>query len=413
MVIILRALRNVIKLLYNTIMYIALLGRQPSLSLAELERVFGSENVHSFSRSAASVNTEKFDIVRLGGTLKAGVVDFTSHSNDWSAISQQIISHYSKIFSKHEGKITLGISVYDMNVSPSQVQKVGLILKTLLKKQGVSLRLIPNQTSSLSSATSHHNKLGLAENKVEIIVVGKQGSTMVARSTGSQNITAYSKRDQARPKRDAFVGMLPPKLAQIMINMAAGKVALDKTKTSQMRLLDPFCGTGVILQEAALSGFQIYGTDLSDKMIDYTEENIKWLFQTHHIGTVTNIHQGDAMDTKWSQPIDIVASETYLGQPFSAPPSPEKLRQVIKNCEFIISSFLENISAQISRGTVLCIAVPAWKDKDGKFTHLAINKYYAKLNLQQIRLKTSGSDHLVYHREDQVVGRELLLLEKI
>lgn len=394
-------------------MYIALLGRQPSLSLAELERVYGHENVHGFSRSVASVNSEKFDIERLGGTLKAGIVDFTVSHDDWSTVSQQLISHYSKLFSKHEGKITLGISVYDFGVSPSQVQKVGLVIKTLLKKQGISLRLVPNQASSLSSATSHHNKLGLSSNKIEIIVARRPGSTIVSRSTGSQNITAYSKRDQARPKRDAFVGMLPPKLAQIMVNMAAGKNSIDKNKTASMRLLDPFCGTGVILQEAALSGFQIYGTDLSEKMVEYTEENIKWLFNTHHIGTVTNIHQGDAMETKWSQPIDLVASETYLGQPFSAPPSPEKLRQVVKNCEFIISSFLDNISSQISIGTVLCLAVPAWKDKQGNFTHLPISKYYAKSNLQQIRLKTAGNEPLVYHREDQVVGRELLLLEKI
>lgn len=394
-------------------MYIALLGRQPSLSLAELERVYGSENVHSFSRSVASVNTEFFNIERLGGTLKAGIVDITTNHDDWSSISQQIISHYSKIFSKHEGKITLGISVYDFNVSSSQVQKVGLVIKNLLKKQNVSLRLVPNQAPSLSSATSHHNKLGLSDNKVEIIVARRPGSTLVARSTGSQNITAYSKRDQARPKRDAFVGMLPPKLAQIMVNMAAGKNATDTTKTNSMRLLDPFCGTGVILQEAALSGFQIYGTDLSEKMVDYSEENLKWLFQTHRVGTVTNIHQGDAMDTKWSQPIDLVASEIYLGQPFSAPPSTEKLRQVVKNCEFIASSFLANISSQVSSGTVLCIAVPAWKDKQGDFTHLPISKYFAKANLQQIKLKTVGNDPLIYHREDQIVGRELVLLEKI
>jgi hypothetical protein len=119
------------------------------------------------------------------------------------------------------------------------------------------------------------------------------------------------------------------------------------------------------------------------------------------------------MDTKWSQPIDLVASEIYLGQPFSAPPSTEKLRQVVKNCEFIASSFLANISSQVSSGTVLCIAVPAWKDKQGDFTHLPISKYFAKANLQQIKLKTVGNDPLIYHREDQIVGRELVLLEKI
>lgn len=46
-----------------------------------------------------------------------------------------------------------------------------------------------------------------------IIIIQHNSRTIIAESIGAQNITALAKRDQTRPKRDAFVGMLPPKLA--------------------------------------------------------------------------------------------------------------------------------------------------------------------------------------------------------
>jgi len=394
-------------------MYIAVLGRQTDISMAELERVYGDVSVNHFSKYTATVNHPTFVLDRLGGSLKAAKVDLTINGNDWSSASQQIISYYSKLFYKSQAKITLGISVYDSNLSSSQVQKVGIVLKSMLKNKGISMRLVPNQTPALSSATSHHNKLGLNDTKIELIIAFGKTSIVIGRSIGTQNITAYSKRDQARPRRDPFVGMLPPKLAQIMINLATGDLSLDDSKKSKATILDPFCGTGVILQEAALSGFQIYGTDLSQKMIDYTSENLKWLFTTHKIGTVTKLHIGDAMDTTWHQPLDYVVSEVYLGQPFSAPPTPDKLRQVVKNCEFITANFIKNISKQLKTGSTMCLAVPAWKNQSGSFTHLPIKKYLSLNNLAEIKTKTAIKSPLIYHREDQIVARELLLLSKV
>lgn len=394
-------------------MYIAVLGRQPEISLFELQRVFGEHNVNYFSKYIATINTSSFQIDRLGGTLKAARIDLTIPTKDWNTASQQIISFYSKLFYKQDTKITLGISTYGLPVSSFQVQKVGIVMKNMLKSKGLAMRLVPNQTPALSSATSHHNKLGSSDKKIEIVISGNNKNIIVGRSIGTQNITAYSRRDQKRPKRDAFVGMLPPKLAQIMLNLAAGNISLDNKQKAKMTVLDPFCGTGVILQEAALSGFQIYGSDLSQKMVDYTSENLKWLFETHKIGTVTKLHVGDAMDTDWHKPIDLVVSEVYLGQPFSAPPSDEKLRQVLKNCEYITAGFLKNISHQVKSGTVFCLAIPAWKDSHGSFVHLPIKKHLVTLGYKELLTELTQKSPLLYYREDQIVARELILITKL
>ena len=384
-------------------MHIAILGRQPALGMAELEQLYGSTATRWFSDISALVDSSSFDFEHLGGTQKAGRV-VSELRGDWRQVSMKLVSAYTQAWADHEGKITLGISAYGFNANPRDIQKTGIILKSKLKERGVSLRLIPNTDAALSSATSHHNKLGLSNNHVELLVVrGLNGAVVIAESVGAQNITALAARDQGRPKRDAFVGMLPPKLARMMVNLAP----IDAG-----RVLDPFCGTGVLLQEAALLGYDVYGTDLVPKMVNFSQANMDWLVDTHRITPSITLDTGDAMSYQWQQPIDAVSCEAYLGQPFSAPPSPGKLVEVRGNCNHIISEFLRNIAPQLAPGTPLCVAVPAWRDNTGHFTHLPLIDSVGALGYNRTSLRHVHNDQLLYYREDQVVARELLLLTK-
>ena len=384
-------------------MHIAILGRQPALGVAELEQLYGASSVRWFSDSSAIVDSPKFDFNRLGGTQKAGRI-VAELSGDWRKVSMRIVREYTLAWADHQGKITLGLSAYGFTATAREVQKTGIILKSKLKEKGVSLRLVPNAEPALNTATSHHNKLGLSDNHVELLVVrAGNGKVVVAESVGAQNITDLASRDQARPRTDSFVGMLPPKLARMMVNL---------TGVASGRVLDPFCGTGVLLQEAALLGFDVYGTDLSEKMVRYSTENLDWLTNRYSLDSKVVIEQGDAMTHAWVGSLDAIATETYLGQPFSAPPSPAKLTGVRGNCNHIISEFLKNIAPQLDDGTPLCVAVPAWRDTRGDFTHLPLVNTLEKLGYKQITLQHVTAEQLLYYREDQVVAREILLLKR-
>jgi tRNA G10 N-methylase Trm11 len=394
-------------------MYIAILGRQPELGIAELERVFGGKSITMLSPQTVSINTDHFDVQRFGGVPKAGKIIAELPRSDWHQISQSIVGHYATKWSSFEGKITLGISVYDIKISSRDVQQTGIILKQKLKKSGVSMRLVPNTDPALNTAVSHHNKLGLSDNKIELLIVGiSGGKTIIAESSGAQNITAYARRDQERPKRDAFVGMLPPKLAQIMINLASPYNLKSKINNLPAVILDPFCGTGVILQEAVLMGYTAYGTDLSEKMVSYSHDNLEWLSEGYRTKFDYKLSAGDAMTTKWKQPIDAVVGETYLGQPFSAPPSPAKLVEVVENCNHIISEFLKNLAPQIKAGTPICIAIPAWRDARGGLTHLPLVETVGRFGFKRHEFTNISQNDMVYFRENQVVARELLVLTK-
>ena len=438
-------------------MYITLLGRQPEISLAELAAVFGADCVNRISQQFAEVQTSQFDITTLGGTIKCAeiITELPVSRTDKASLlaaSRFITQHYQAKWAHSPHKITLGLSAYNLAVGARDVQKTGLILKSSLKKSGTSLRLIPNDQPALSTATAHNNKLGSSPHKVELLLVKTTDRRLIiAESRGVQNITAYTRRDRHRPKRDAFVGMLPPKLAQIMLNLALGAGpltgqrscgnsvtrsasslsdkpmvlrtalpdAFDLEETAGSRaavtILDPFCGTGTVLQEALLRGCDVVGSDLSQKMVDYTTENLAWLQSTftapsRPVGRVIDIHQADATTHHWpnSENLTAVVCETYLGQPFSAPPASQKLAEVAGNCNHIITGFLANIRPQLAPNTPLCIAVPAWYDASGHATHLPLIK-----NLQQLGYYQLNRTPLIYRRPDQIVARELLVLKPI
>jgi tRNA G10 N-methylase Trm11 len=421
-------------------MFITQLGRQPELSFAELAAVFGAAHVTQVAAEFATVDTKDFDLDQLGGTIKYGEIITTlpAAKNDAAALaaaSKFITATYRKQWQSTSGKLTLGLSAHNLHVSPRAVQKIGLILKATLKPHGVNLRLIPNAEPALSTATSHNNRLGTSERKIELLIIRTNKGLVIAESRGVQNIATYTHRDRHRPRRDAFVGMLPPKLAQIMLNLAVGAInppaalptvssesnvtdyvgnrVIDSSERlasgSPVVILDPFCGTGTVLQEALLRGFSVVGSDLSEKMVAYTRENLGWLQEAFHTtGTILNINPADATSYTWNiaHAIDAVVCETYLGQPFSAPPSPAKLKEVVRNCNHIISTFLRNIHPQLQPGTPLCIAVPAWQSTDGRFTHLPLIK-----QLRDLGFERTITAPLLYHRPGQVVARELLVIK--
>lgn len=384
-------------------MLLAVLGRQPAISLAELESQFGSEQVRLFSDHIATVEVDKADIDRFGGILKFAQVDLQFPRSSTTDTIRKITNFYRTKLPTDLGKLTLGISWYQPNLNPRSAQLLGLKIKSAMKHHKVSTRLVPNQAAVLSTATSHHNQLGRNPKKIEIIIAHSDNQLLVGRSIGVQNISAYRDRDQKRPKRDARIGMLPPKLAQILVNLATAG-------SKKQIVLDPFCGTGVILQEASLLGHRVVGSDKESRMIDFSRANLDWL----GIKPLT-LEVGDATQHQWQQAISSVASEIYLGRPFNRSPNRSELNQEIQIVTEILTGFLKNIHPQIQPHTRLALAVPAWLQVDGSYTDLPlVNQHDAiqKLGFNLVSFQQVDKEDLLYHRPDQIVARRLLILSR-
>lgn len=406
--------------------YLAVLGRQPEISILELE-----------------MTNFCIDIDRLGGTQKLAV--------------ELGISPIEYLRGLPEGKITIGVSDYSERASRKTATSEALKLKKILVRHGRSVRVVENKEAVLSTATSLHNGLsGKNERKVELIKVGDGWYKVI----GVQDIEAYAKRDQARPARDARVGMLPPKLAQILINLCG------PLKENSV-VLDPFCGTGVVLQEALLMGYKAYGTDINKRMIEYSVRNLKWLTEEYMLsgdGVATarryggrapryldqrssagrrfdteselsvysaptavgrnlrsapessipsvslfQVQVGDATSFQWDKPIDAVACEGYLGKPMSKIPTEMELKTQKQECGAIVIGFLKNLYSQIEPGTPVVIAVPAWLREGGKYERLEIVDNISDMGYN---VNNKTREGLLYSREGQIVARDILILRK-
>ena len=407
--------------------YLAVLGRQPEISVAELEALFSdvrkiSEKLATFKMMDSDKNcVEETDLIsRLGGSLKLA-----------KKLDLKPIEFLANL---PEGKITIGVSDYSKGASKKSASSEALKLKKILVRHGRSVRVVENREAVLSTATSLHNGLsGKNERKVELIKVNEDWYKVI----GVQNIDAYAERDRVRPARDSKVGMLPPKLAQVLINLCG---PLD----SNSRILDPFCGTGVVLQEALLMGYRAYGTDISEKMVEYSEKNIEWLAKSRRnssesvfavvepttaervprkdgrtsgleeglgrdFKTRFKIQQGDATSFQWEKPIDAVACEGYLGKPFLKIPTEMEFKEQKQECQAIILGFLKNLSKQIKTGVPVIIAAPSWLRENGEYLRLEILDEIQKLGYN---VNNKTCEGLLYHREKQIVARDILILRK-
>jgi tRNA G10 N-methylase Trm11 len=399
---------------YEVIMHdsLLILGRQPALGLAELESLYGPEKLRAIGNEAAllAVDPSMVNFARIGGSIKLCEVLATFGATKWPELQKHLETTAMGLISAtpSDGKVRFGLSAYGLSAKPQQLMAAGLTIKKSLRKDGHSVRLVPNQAPALNSAQVLHNHL-TGEHGYEIVCVRDGSKVICARTIAEQDIESYTLRDRGRPKRDARVGMLPPKLAQIIINLAATDLPIG-TST----ILDPFCGTGVILQEAALMGFSVYGTDLDPRMIAYSKANLEWLRaneQATNLDTAP-LEVGDATTHTWENPFDTIACETYLGQPFSSLPSPEKLEQVRATCNIVIEKFLANANEQMKPGSRICVAAPAWQLKPGQYIHLPLLDRLGKLGYNRIDFKHVRREDLVYSREGQIVARELLVLTR-
>lgn len=419
-------------------MIVCILGRQPHIGAAELESLYGAARVRLLPGDKIALVDVPHISYELGGSIKIARQIDTISTTKFEAISTQLTRRLSRylVGIPAEGKVKFGISVYGIQTNVPQLTRTTLYLKKTIKKTGHSARVVPNNDLTLSSAQVIHNQL-TSPLGLELLLIRDGDQTIVAQTFHEQDIEAYTLRDRGRPKRDAFVGMLPPKLAQIMVHLGTqqasrlitagddtlqptsdqtpellsdmARSSVDNGNNQKGTILDPFCGTGVVLQEAALEGYAVYGTDISEKMVNYTKDNLKWLSTTHKIALEAAVERGDATSYTWKQPIDAVVGEGYLGQPMSFEPTREKLAEIMHECNGIFRDFLKNIHPQLQPGTPLCIAAPAWFVL-GETQHLSALDDLENLGYNRIDFEHANRTELIYHREDQIVGRELLVL---
>ena len=370
---------------------LAILGRQPELGLLELESLVGPDKVEPFGQTALLSAGVPFD--RLGGVLKLGDVIYRGPVIDLDSVALDLDS-----LARADGKTTFGVSYYGSKLSAGAVMAAGLELKKHLKPMGPVRLVTPTSGVALTAAQLLHNHI--LAGGFELMVATFGDSMVVARTTHVQDIEAYSARDYGRPARSAKVGMLPPKLAQILLNTSSGPVVVD-----------PFCGTGVVLQEAMLVGRAAFGFDLAVDMVAATTTNLDWL-STKFDRPLPNweVAEADARTVPLPAAAVSIISEGYLGPNLSNRPSSAEVAELDRATTDLYAAALKNWAGQLASGAELAICIPNWRTGGGWRTPAVVDDLADLGYTTKVFKHVSGT--VRYARDNQIVGRQLLLLTR-
>ncbi|MFA6537073.1 MAG: DNA methyltransferase [Patescibacteria group bacterium] len=375
--------------------YFFILGRAADLSKKEIQQKLQTQKI-SFSLidegSTFIIIETKNEIApeiikALGGTIKIGKILEQIEKNDLTA---KKIAEYLK---PSESKFVFGLSGYGADIS---IEKTGFTIKKILKNNGASARFVTSKEYPLSSVIVQKEIL----NKGAEIVILQGENLYLGQTLAVQAFGEESHFDFGRPARDARSGMLPPKLARMMLNLAGRP--LDAV------ILDPFCGSGTILQEALRLGYRkIIGFDKNPLTVEKTKQNLSWLKSELKISSQEIIDVVDVLDLAQNieaKNIDAIVSEPFMGVPLDGREKPEFVKKQISELTQLYKKALANFYDVLKDDGVVIFIIPEFKTKTETI----------KLNLPFILdNKFTVLDQVIWQRDDQHVIRNIYKLTKI
>jgi len=300
-------------------MYYFFLGNTPELSLLELSTLYPGE-FNPVSKEIASYTggLDLSTLPRLGGTRKVAQLLETCSRND-------IVSRLTALISADLGK---NIALTDYANTPLTTPRVISIKKEVVKSRPVRF---------VSLDTVEHELLMLSRQHVaEFNLLPKGDEIVIAKTVWIYDAADWVARDRNKPYRDIKRGMLPPKVARIMVNLATqGKPGLT--------LADPFCGTGTILAEAMMVGCHVLGSDINPAAISGAEKNLSWLCSFYRLpSTIYHLYQADA--THFQEFTDAIATEPYMGPLLDErnPSSLDKIKNIAKGLDKLYRGCLKS-----------------------------------------------------------------------
>ncbi|MBU1163992.1 RsmD family RNA methyltransferase [Patescibacteria group bacterium] len=399
--------------------YIFILGRNQELSVAETKAVLNSgqfelEPGFLVYSSEKEIDADKL-MNQLGGTIKIAKV--FADKIDQDQIIEQILSNTQK-----GKKVYFGFSQYGQG---QNINKIAHDIKKTIKEKGYPVRWVISKEKQLSSVVVKKNKL--LSQGAEIIITKNH----VAKTLAVQDFEEYGRRDFGRPARDTVSGTMPPKLAKIMINL---------TQVSQQaKILDPFCGSGTVLQEALVLGYNnVIGSDISQKAVDDTKENLEWLasqdrrdpltsskqdrikeldLPTHRVGEALAPRRNDravAPDlpelynfdvrllSQNIKQVDAIITEPYLGPPLKGRETSSQISKIISDLEKLYLDAFAEFQKVLSQKGKIVIVFPIIDNQ-----HLNILPQIKKLGFE-----LQSPDNLIYSRPEQKVKRNILVFSK-
>lgn len=394
--------------------YFFVLGNNPALSLAEIAAIFNFDQNYLILGENNVLLAEieqdldaKLLIKRLGGTIKIGKIIASTELTQ-----ANILSSIKENIELSDKKFNYGFSNY---IKGFNIKPLAMEIKKFIKDKGKNCRWVISKDPILSSVVVEQNNL--TDGGAEFVLLSNKKTAYIGKTISVQPFKELSFRDYGRPSRDDFSGMLPPKLAQIMLNLAIPSTASLFKKDCV--LLDPFCGSGTVLTEAALMGLKnLIGSDISGKAIDDTEKNIEWTINNYQL-RIKNYDIFLKSATELSKVIEENSVDAIVTEPYLGPQRGfNDIRTVVKELEDLYAKSIREFKKVLKPGSRAVMVWPVFRSKSAGNIMLRKNiaddmKIISPLPSSIAKeYKLSNRNTIIYGRSDQKVWREVIILEK-
>jgi len=245
----------------------------------------------------------------------------------------------------------------------------------------------------------------VVEEGFEVLAV-RHKNWLIGRTIAVVDHLGYRRRDLERPIQDPKITM-PPKLARILVNLTGCK----RGET----LLDPFCGLGTILGEAAMCGVNVIGVDTDANRVEGARKNLRWLLEEYRIKDVkVEVYVGYAERLHKilrGRVVDGVATEPILLPPLKQPPTDQEAERMLEKASETYYRSLPSISKRLKPEGKAAIVVPCIKTKRGRIVSFDIAEEAAKVGLRLYHLHSVENFPILIEDPTQRVMRGVYLFK--
>ena len=361
------------QLLYHFIFmhdYLFILGRDPELSALEIKAYLNRKDIeHSLKEHNDSVclmslkeGIKTDNIIKdLGGTVKIAV---ELNSLDDIVIEKNKISYGVTQIKCDSSKL---LKQLDERFREERVKAV--------RRYGSMHEIPPSKSKHLD---------------IEIILY----KSRIFRVVSVSNPKEYKSRDANRPAFDPLKET-SIRLAKILVNLSEAK----------KEVMDPFCGTGTILQEALLMGYSVIGIDTS---INDAKRNIDWIGNDY--SKKARLLRGDARKvSNYVREVEAIVTEPYLGPYIRRTLEKNEALKIRSELERLYFAFL-NEASKIVRGRVVMIA-PRFRTRGGEVA-LNFDSIISKTGFRKANVLKGIEIPIVYRYKTSKIERLIYVLEK-
>ncbi len=373
---------------YYFMQYLFVLGRDGELSKLEIESVLELNNIE-FKIVDANDSVLVLDIVKLdpkiinefGGVIKiAKVISSTTRMDQ---VEQNLDK--AELYVGTKNKIEYYIDAMNTGLLSFVEDYLKDYFKTIRVK---AMYKSNNEPSKLV------NKDILREGLNLVIFKGYIGKAIAITDPRE-----FKRRDLARPEVD-HMKVISIRLAKILVNLT--KVKKEGT------LLDAFCGSGTILQEALLKGINVFGIDKDQESVKQAEKNITWLINEFRLKNFVKIINWDSANLSGKlqeNSVDGVATEPYMGPYIRKLPNMGEARKLVLELSELYSNLLKSLKKVLKKNARVVIVIPKFKTRENRIIMIDF-KIIAESNGFSLAFKP-----IQYGYKENKLLREIYVLE--